>query len=192
MKLKVTGVAEAVSAFETMPRAIANKHVRIALNAGAGVIRNRAASIARKNSGLLSRSLGIKVKVPDASYNSKHHGRPAYAVIGPRRNISGAVTPSGSSLGARVLGTKKAVLKAAFNRKRVIRRKPSRYAHLVENDHKTRGGKHVMGYSFLDTAVRTEGSSATAKMLAKLKQGAEQEALTIGRASSAKLPPMAR
>jgi hypothetical protein len=84
--LRVGGVQDTLNAFRDLPRAIRNRHMRIAMNAGAGVIRDTAVANAPKQSGLLKKSLKVKVRVPDASYNVAHHGRPAYAVIGPVRH----------------------------------------------------------------------------------------------------------
>lgn len=89
--LRVGGVQDCISAFRDLPRSVRNKNLRIAMNAGAGVIRDAAAANVSSSSGLLKKSLKIKVRVPDASYNSQHHGRPAYAVIGPARSVTGRV-----------------------------------------------------------------------------------------------------
>jgi HK97 gp10 family phage protein len=186
--LRVGGVQDTLNAFRDLPRAVRNRHMRIAMNAGAGVIRDAAVANAPKQSGLLKKSLKIKVRVPDASFNTAHHGKPAYAVIGPAHHVVGHV--------ARIKGVVKKIttrqaIKRSFGGGAVYRR-PSRYAHLVEKG--TRGhdikatnakvlsdGATVFGravkhpgtkaQSFLARAVRSSGAAAQGKVIAKLKDG---------------------
>src|SRR4051812_2201580 len=151
---KLYGLPDAVRAIEELPRRLQNKHVRIALNAAGGVLKRAAQANAPRQTGLLEKSLGVKVKVPAASFNSAHHDKPAYAIIGPRRGFLAPV--------ARVKGqTKKLSIRAATKRVlgggKVRARNPSRYAHLAAKSHNVvRGGK-VVGrthdHNFLAAAV---------------------------------------
>ena len=179
MIIRVEGVLKALRNFEQLPAKMQFKQLRIALNAAGGVIRDRAKAIAPRDSGLLRRSLDVKAKIPNESFNPKHWGKPEYVVIGANRRFSGAVTATSSGK-TRVLATRKSIVKAAFNRATIVRRRPSRYIHLVEHDHAKRGGAGtVMGMPFLDTAVRTEGQVAQLKMIRKLEQGLYQEAARL-------------
>lgn len=180
-KLQVTGVEKALKAFAQLPPRMQFKHMRIALNAGAGVIRDRAKTIVLKKTRLLARSLTVKVKIPNASYNPSHWGKPEYALIGPSRRYFASSVPT---------QTARRFLKGQgpVNRRKIQkttgRRIPgsgyfgmkfaSRYAHVVE-----KGSKHMMGYSFLDTAVRTEGDVAQRKIIRKLEDGLKQEAAAL-------------
>jgi hypothetical protein len=169
MRIHVEGAKHAIEAFADLPARMQFKHIRIALNAAGGVIRDRAAQIVPRESGLLRRSLAVKVKIPNASFNQKHWGKPEYAVIGARRRFTQAVTFNKSGKARSI--SREGVFTAAFKGRTVKRRKPSRYLHLVE-----KGTPHVMARPFLDTAVRTEGGVASAKAITKLKQGLAQEA----------------
>lgn len=159
---RVYGVQDTLQAFAEIPLTVQNKGMRIALNAAGGVIRDAAVANAPKESGLLKRSLKVKVKVPNASYNRAHHGRPAYAIVGPARRIVQAVVVT--KKGAR---TKSAagIAKAASKGLGVHIRRPSRYAHLVERG-TNRGVKATW---FLRRAAASHGAMAKAKMIDKLK-----------------------
>lgn len=190
LAVKVFGVQDCLEAFKDLPRTVRNKHMRIGLNAAGGVIRDAAVAFAPKETGLLRKSIKVKVKVPDASFNPLHHGKPAYAVVGPARRIASAVTTSGKG-SLRAVG-RNAAINAAFKGRTVTRRRPSRYAHLVERGTKAHiiraknaavlaGNGRVFGRSvrhpgtkarnFLQQAVQAAGSAAQNKMLAKIYQG---------------------
>ena len=168
--MKIFGVKECLTAFADLPVTIQNKHMRIGLNAAAGVIRDAAVANAPKDTGLLQKSLKVKVKIPNASYNRAHHGRPAYAVVGPSRQVVGVQTfrKSGSR------GKIKTVRLKPKQRLATNVRRPSRYAHLVE-----RGTKRgVKATRFLARAVSSHGSAAQAKMIQKLQDGLREFAAT--------------
>lgn len=170
--IKVFGIPESLSAFNELPLRIRNKHLRIALNAAGGVIRDTAASIVRRESGLLAKSLRVRVKIPSASFNLKHHDKPAYAVIGSSRNVVGPV------VSGKLLSTRKAT-KLVVGGGSVQTRRSSRYAHLLEKGH---GGPHpAPAYPFLSVAVSQSKSAALAKAVLKLQQGIAQEVPLIYR-----------
>lgn len=198
--IKLHGVQDALRAFDELPRRVRFKHLRIALNAGGGLIRDRAKAIVRRDSGLLSKSLGVKVSIPDASFNKAHHGKPAYAVIGPKRksgrmmrvNRKGKLQGFGAAQKElvaerkrlakdgklsplkRELVAKKAVLKKHAD---AIYRNPSRYAHLVEKGHG--GPRPAKAYPFLSTAVAQTKGAVIAKVSEKLAAGIQQEAAAL-------------
>ena len=187
--LRVGGVQDCISAFRDLPRTVRNKHMRIAINAGAGVIRDAAVSNAPKESGLLKKSLKIKVRVPEASHNPKHWGRPAYAVIGPARHVvSRVATVKGI---VKTITTRQAI-RRSFGGGGFTQRRPARYAHLIEKGtrpHRIKAtnarvlsdGATVFGravkhpgtkaQSFLGKAVRSSGAAAQQKILRKLHDG---------------------
>lgn len=193
LAIKVFGVQDCLEAFKDLPRTVRNKHMKIALNAAGGVIRDSMAGFAPKETGLLRKSLKVKATVPDASHNPLHHGKPAYAVVGPARRVASAVTTSGKG-SLRTVGRNAAFI-AAFKGKTVTRRRPSRYSHLVERGTRAHviraknaallsNGRRVFGRSvnhpgtkaknFMLQAVQASGASAQNKMLAKLYQGIVQ------------------
>lgn len=154
---RVFGVQDTLQAFLELPQTIQNKGMRIGLNAAGGVIRDAAVANAPRESGLLRKSIKVKVKIPNASYNRQHHGRPAYAVVGPARRIVQAVLMT--SKGARQKGA--AGLAKAHNKGgRIQIRRPSRYAHLAGPGRKA---------NFLHLAAASHGETAKAKMIQKIK-----------------------
>jgi len=196
-QIKLYGVREALLAFRELPRRVGFKWLRIALNAGGGIIRDRAASIVRRSTGLLAKSLGVKVTIPDSSFNSTHQGKPAYAVIGPKRKSGRLLKITAKGL---LKGHGKAQSFLSAERKRLkqegklpplqreraavksalkqfagsIYRSPSRYAHLIE-----KGTKHSKAFPFLAPAVAQTKDQVLAKVEAKLSEGIELEARAL-------------
>lgn len=168
--MKVYGIPETLKAFDELPKRMRVKHLRIALNAAAGLIRDAAKARVRRESGLLAASLKTKVAIPDASYNVKHHGKPAYAVIGPARNVVGPV------LNGKVLSVRKAT-KHVLSGGKVETRRPSRYAHLIERGHG--GPRPAPAYPFLGPAVAASKEQALSRAVEKLRSGLEQEAAAL-------------
>jgi hypothetical protein len=195
-QIHIEGVKEAMRAFSELPRRVGFKHLRIALNAGAGVIRDRYAAMVPRETGLLSKSIGVRVKIPDASYNKDHHGKPAYAVIGPKRK-SGRFMRVNSLGNLKGYGEAQRALKAErlriqkegkitpLQRERAavksvkekytdgMYRNPSRYAHLA--------GPGRKGADVLNAAARQSKDAAAAKMAQKLQTGINAEAAALGR-----------
>lgn len=193
-QIKVYGVPHAVRAFEQLPRRVQFRHLRIALNAGGGVIRDAYKARAHQETGLLAKSIGVKVAIPDASFNPKHHGKPAYAVIGVKRkagrivrlNKQGKLKGFGAGQkelnAARVRLTKEgkltprqrdrfAVKLALKNAPGAVFRNPSRYAHLAGPDRK--------GVEVFAAAVSASKAQAGARIIDKLKQGLTTEAAAL-------------
>jgi len=200
--LKLHGVPEALQAFRDLPRRVGFKHLRIALNAGGGIIRDRAKSIVRRESGTLAQSLGVKVKIPDASFNSAHHGKPAYVLVGPKRRSGRMIRKNkkgnlkGFGAAQKFLNTERKRLnkegklpplrrehaaKVATLKKfpDAVYRNPSRYAHLVEKGHG--GPRPAKAYPYLSMAVSQTRSQVIAKVSDKLKQGIDSEARALAR-----------
>lgn len=171
-----------------LPRRVGLKTFRIALNAWGGVVRDKAKSLARRQSGLLQRSLKVKVKIPDASYNAKHHGKPAYVLVGPDRNVVGPVSRG------RLFGIRKAT-KFVLGGGRVQTRRPSRYAHLIERGTKSHAIKITRGplagqtiqhhgtqaHPFIGPAQRHGNTVGMVKFQQKLREGIEKEAAALAR-----------
>lgn len=194
MTIRLHGVQESLMAFRELPRRVGFKHLRIALNAGGGIVKNRYASIVPRETGLLSKSIGVKVTIPDASYNTAHHGRPATAVVGVKRRAGRMmrVGRKGKLMGfgaaQRELVAERKRLAAgkvgrALDRERAaVRftlasvvgaryRSPSRYAHLA--------GPRRRGKDILASAVAQTKSQVIAKVSEKLAQGIEIEARNL-------------
>lgn len=195
-RIEVKGVPAALRAFDELPRRVRIKHTRIALNAGGGVIKNQYAATAHRQTGLLSKSIGVKVTIPDASFNKKHHGKPAYAVVGVKRkagrmmrlNKKNVLKGFGAAQKELVaerkrlekdgklppLQRERAAVKAVLDKnKGAVYRSPSRYAHLAGPDRK--------GAEVLAAAVRQTKDQAGARILEKLRQGLETEAAALSR-----------
>lgn len=154
--------------FDEFPRRVRTKHVRIGLNAAAGVIKRTAAANTPVDTGNLRANMAIKVRIPDASFNAKHHGRPAYAVIGTKRR-AGAYF-----LGGKRLSVGRALNAALAGSKPRLKR-PARYAHLVEKGN----NRGMMGRFPLSRAVQSHGLIAIAAMERKLAEGVKTEAAAL-------------
>jgi hypothetical protein len=156
------------SALILLPRRVGFRVLRKALNAWGGYVRNVAKSLAPEQTGLLKKSLKVKVVIPDASFNEKHHGRPAYVMVGPSRDAVGPVS------GGRLLSIRKAT-KLVRSGGRVQTRRPSRYAHLVERG--TQRG--VKAHPFIAPAQAAGATTGMAVLSSKLEQGIAAEAASI-------------
>lgn len=179
---KVTGTKFSIDALNSLDGRLRFKHVRIALFAGGGVIKRAAIRNAPKDSGLLQKSIRVKVKVPDASYNKSHHGKPAYAVIGPGRGIVGFRSKTGRisaktlAAATKTASISKGKIVTVKERDRFIplgggklltfNRRASRYAHFAEKGRKGKGGTH-----FLANAATQSAPAAIAAIQSKLADG---------------------
>ena len=175
MSVHVSGVEKAIAAFKQLPIRMQFKHIRIAMNAAAGVIRDKAKQLVPEETRLLKRSLAIKVKIPNASYNQEHWGRPEYAVIGPsRRAISELI--QGVTKTGRLTSKRRISTSGKQSGEGGIKR-ASRYAHLVEHGHG--GVRPARAQPFLGPAVRIAGTQAQQKALAKIFEGITKEAAAL-------------
>lgn len=197
LNMQVVGVREALHALRELPRRVHNKHVRIGMNKGAGILRDAARRFARFDTGTLKKSLTIKVKVPDASFNVAHHGKPAYAVIGPargkakyfRRSSTGRLRGfgaanrefkvtvnqlrQGGAPGRAISSAARRFVSSKFTNANL--RNPSRYAHIVE-----RGGRRHKSRPFLGMATATNGQRALIETVQKINSGLMAEAQALG------------
>lgn len=180
--LTFTGVEQAAKAFNALVAQVKSRHMRIALSAAGGAIRDTAKRIVRQDTGLLAKSLGVKVPRD-----------PRYAVIGPRRGTGRFMrkTASGklrvSSEAQRQLRDARTALRRERAAVRLVRasvsgveyRNPTRYAHIVE---KGRSGKRPMrARPFLATAVAVSGDYAMQRFAEKLGTGIESEAKNLAK-----------
>lgn len=190
-KMRVVGVESTINALRTLPRKMRFKHMRIALNAGGGVLRDAAKAKVRHVSGALKASLKVKVKIPEASHNPAHRQKPAYIVVGPGRRSQKFFKPGpGWRNDTKATKTYKRVYKdnigLGVNSLQAVRegirftrlihhgvkvRFPARYAHLVE-----KGTKRTRKFPFLERAIRTHGALAQLKIIQKLQQALVSEA----------------
>lgn len=175
------------SALLLLPQRVGFKVLRKALNAWGGFVRNFAKQNAPDETGLLKRSLRVKAVIPDASFNPKHHGKPAYVLVGPARNIVGPV------VGGRVLSIRKATARVVSGGK-VQTRRPSRYAHLIERGTRphqikitTKSGRQIIiqhpgtkAHPFIRPAEQAGATQGMAILQQKLRTGIEEEARIIG------------
>lgn len=159
---------------QIFPRKVMFKHLRIALNAWGGVVRDRMRSLAPKESGLLRQSLSVKVKIPDASYNTAHHGKPGYVVVGPKRGLVRAVTRTKKGFRQK---SAKGIAKAHEKGLSVQIRRPSRYAHLLERG-TSRG---VRAVPFVRRSQNYGATTGMDKLFNKLRDGIKQETAALSK-----------
>lgn len=152
---KVSGIKFSIDALNQLDGRLRFKAFRIAMMACGGVIKRAVIRNAPVDSGLLSKSIRVKVKIPDASYNKSHHGKPAYAVIGPGRGIVGFKSLSKlgriGKLSAKTLAaaTKatlagKGLIQTVRERNHTALHRASRYAHFAEKGRKGKGGSRFL------------------------------------------------
>lgn len=169
LELDKAQLGKLLKTLDTLPRRVVIKHLRIALNAWGGVVRDVARPLAAQESGLLKKSLAVKVIIPDASKNTAHHGRPARVLVGPSRKVVGNVVNKAGAF--KTVGAKRAE-KLKAEGAQVRTRKPSRYAHLVEKG-TTRGAKPK---PFIGPAQAAGATAGLSKLTQKLSEGLAQEA----------------
>lgn len=193
LNMQIVGVREALAALEEVPRRVLNLHLRKSLNKAGGMLRTAASQFAAIDTGLLKKSLKVKVKIPAASFNVAHHGKPAYAVVGPgratgrmmrqtRRGFRGhgkaqreflSQVKLQRGLGARGRDIRRGALHVTFGKySDATFRSPSRYAHLVEKG--TRRG--LKPRPFLGKAVRIVGPAAQNTVLTDMRAALLEEA----------------
>lgn len=191
-------IRRAVLNLQSLPAKVRNRHMKIAMSAAGGVVARQAIANLPKATGLLRKSIKVKAVVPDASYNVKHHGKPAYAIVGPTRRVVGPVI-RGKDGKAKKLSDKKA-FKYVMGGGKVETRSPSRYAHLIERGTKPHviksktgkllsSGSRVFGRSvnhpgtkgtsFLSRALFGTRSASLAAMQRKLTEGINTEAAKL-------------
>lgn len=183
LNVDIKGVQGTVAALNQFPGRLRFKYMRIALLAAMGVVKKKAQSLARTMTGLLRRSIGVKVKIPQASYNPKHHDKPAYGLVGVRRRESLLMMAGEKPIRAKVqnlakgrqidiISSKKNFAKVRFalaSGQKVRRRVASRYAHLLERGH---GGPHpAPAHPFLAPAAAQSASEAMNKFNTKIAEG---------------------
>lgn len=163
----IEGLRDAVRALDYFPRTLRNKWLRIALNAAGGVLLRATRPHIPQASGLLAKSLGVKVKIPRGAYG--------YALVGARRRMGRAVATIGGK--TRALTARKTTKHLAAGGKARFRN-PTRYLHLVENDHKKRGGGTVAGKHPLAQGMAAF-PAARAAAVEKLRQGVLDSAAVV-------------
>lgn len=183
---KVSGIKFSIDALNQFDGRLRFKAFRIAMMACGGVIKRAVIANAPRDSGLLAKSIRVKVKIPDASYNKAHHGKPAYAVIGAGRGIFGfnSLGKTGK-IGATSARTLAAATKATLAGKGLLQyvrernrfgskdakihaylKRASRYAHFAEKGRKGKGGSR-----FLEKASRSSAPLAFAAFQNSLASG---------------------
>jgi hypothetical protein len=157
-----TSVNRLIGNLNALPKSVGRKHLRIALNAWGGVVKRVAVAKVRRRTSLLAKSLTVKVTIPAASFDPRHHDKPARVMVGPARNVMrpvhrGKAITEKRAANLRSRGT--AVTRYA---------KPSRYAHLVEAIE-----------PFIGPAQQTGATAGFEALRRKLQEGIEQEAAAL-------------
>lgn len=145
-RLSITGDKALERTLKTLGDKVQKKVLRGAVTAGARPIQRAAKSKARKQSGLLKKSLGTKVR---ANKNGTVTAR-----IGPRTNIEGTYK-----------GRK---------------RRPARYAHLVEKGFIDAKGNFHPPKPYLGPAADEQAGAAINATATKLAEGIAREAAKGG------------
>jgi len=141
--LQITGVEALVSNLGALYQKRLPVAKKAAFKAGGTIIAHLASLNAPRETGALAKAEGVKV-----TKNA--------AIIGPRSNFS-IQAP-----GSKAKQIRKQVRKGLLAKRDELRRRPVRYAHLVEKGH---GGPHPAGaHPFLEPALAQGAAGATAAM----------------------------
>lgn len=157
-----------------LPRRVQIRQLRIALNAWGSVVKAEAVAQVKKISGLLSRSLRVRVIIPDASRNTGIHGRPARVFVGASRSIVKAQASIAGKF--KFLSVRKAT-KRVLSGGKVRAYKPSRYAHFVEKGIAGKG--RTTPNPFTERAQRVGNTIGFDRFKSKLGEGIDTEARAI-------------
>lgn len=170
LNVQILGIPQAIAAMQGLTPALRVRHMRIALNAAVGVIRRRAVSLAPIDTKALSKSLRVKVIIPQSSRNPAHHDRPATGLVGAGRGITLAAVTRAS--GKRSATTFKAATASNARRaakgqslNRIQKKVPSRYIHLANRSSR-----------FMESAATSGATEANTKFNEKIRVGIETEA----------------
>lgn len=189
LSLREAELRDLMQRLEQFGPAVRRKHLRIGLSAAGGVIKRDAQARARRLTGLLKKSLAVKVFV------APHSDKPSTVRIGINKGVFGVFRRTGRKL--RRVAEATAMLRERMNKrgkdkdvlKKVDRqllarkfsdthiRRPVHYAHLVEHGHKKGKGKSAARpYPFLKPALEQSANAAVEALTRKLREGIAQEA----------------
>jgi HK97 gp10 family phage protein len=143
IKGKVDGLDATLKALEGLRKALANKLLRRALNKARSILAKTAKAKAPRETGLLKKSIGGKVKIYPSGVG--------VAVVGPRAGFKKEVTRKRN---------KRFPTTAMAN--------PIKYAHLVEL-----GTSHSKAQPFLGTALSANQSQIKEAMADVIRKGLE-------------------
>ena len=149
LQIRWEGVEDLVAVLSQLPPRLRERAIKPAVDKATRLVaRAMKAGQKRKRTGMLTASIGTKVK---AKLN-----RPVYGIAGPRRSSS---KPAGSPFR----------LGAKWRRKKDAKRPgqalviPTRYAHLIEKGHaKGKGRSAARAYPFMRPAVQSTRGAAAA------------------------------
>jgi HK97 gp10 family phage protein len=124
VNIRIIGAKEAIEKLKTIPQGLQRKHMRIALNAAGGTLKQTAISLAPIRSGLMRQAMAVKV-------TQKKNGD-WYVVVGAKRGMKRAIRVTRA-------GKTRARSKRATSNLRFIPHglqtqfaDPARYIHLAE------------------------------------------------------------
>lgn len=164
LTIDVKSLAQFQSAMSQLPRNVGIKHLRIALNAWGGEVKNEAIANVATDTKLLRRSLGVRVVIPDASWNVNHHGRPSRVIVGARRKF--VALKSRKRLKSGIVRTRYKIVRLDATSGRVKR--ASRYHHIAEGQQ-----------DYIAPAQRAGNTRGLAKLARKLGEGIRTEAAKL-------------
>jgi len=163
--VRIDGLRELERALKRLGDGVRRKHIRSAANAGGMIAVRAARAAAPQKTGLLKKSLGVRMKVYSA------HGA-AVAIIGARTGFRRAIRTTGKG--------------------KTVYQDPSKYAHLVEGGTRAHWLKYtkILGaivnvaswhpgttpQPFLERSFESSIPQMLARVSSKLRQGIESEA----------------
>jgi hypothetical protein len=163
--IKVIGIPQTLFVLQSFTPELRRKHLKIAMSAAGGVMKDAAKPQMPKETGLLRRSIIVKSSVP------KNPAKPAYAAVGASRKTLGAFTTTRGR--ARIL-TNARYLKSGQPGNFGRLRRPARYLHLVE-----KGTRRSRAARVLERTAIVMKQPAEAAAVRKLKQGVQEVAFGL-------------
>lgn len=154
LKARLSGFKGAVQSIRHLPAAVQNRGVRIALSAGGGEFKRAMQARAPRETGLLKRSIGVKVGVPKDV-------RKAWVKVGAKRGFK---QPVARNKKGKLKAVSKEVQKLLPESKYTKYRNPTRYLHLAEG-----GTKYAKALRFMSAATVVAQGRAKDKIVAKLR-----------------------
>lgn len=164
IKARLEGVEQSLKNLQEMTRTVRNKILRKAVNASSKVVLDAARQLVPSSTGLLKKSLAVRVQTYRAS-------GVVVGIVGPRTGYQ--KTRQGKKI-------------TSFGKKmKAAGQNPSKYAHLIEFGHNLARPKgNLIGYvrarPFLRPAFDQNKSSVIALMEQRITEEIEKEAKKLG------------
>ena len=156
IKASMSGVDGVLKSIQQLPNNVRRRGMRIALSAAGGEYKTATAARVPRETGLLKRSLGVKVAVPT------NPRKTAWVKVGARRGFRQRVERNKRG---KLRAVSKQVQTLLPEHAKTIYRNPTRYLHIVEGGSK----RGVRAQKFMERATVVASGRASARIAEKLR-----------------------